>query len=66
MEGSNSSRVFPNRRRRPSNTILAERLTPEILGALVAQEILPSLAKDAPLPEDDSSTVALLKWYREG
>ena len=96
MEGSNSSRVFPNRRRRPSNTILAERLTPEILGALVAlyehsvftqgvvwninpfdqfgvqlgkalaQETLPSLAKDAPLPEDDSSTVALLKWYREG
>jgi glucose-6-phosphate isomerase len=81
---------------RPSNTILAERLTPAILGALVAlyehsvftqgvvwninpfdqygvqlgkvlaQEILPSLAKDAPLPEDDSSTVALLKWYREG
>src|ERR1017187_389096 len=27
---------LPNRRRRPSNTILAERLTPEILGALVA------------------------------
>jgi glucose-6-phosphate isomerase len=81
---------------RPSNTILAERLTPAILGALVAlyehsvftqgvvwninpfdqygvqlgkvlaQELLPSLAKDAPLPEDDSSTVALLKWYREG
>jgi glucose-6-phosphate isomerase len=81
---------------RPSNTILAERLTPEILGALVAlyehsvftqgtvwninpfdqfgvqlgkvlaQEILPSLAKDAPLPKDDSSTVALLKWYRQG
>ena len=31
-----------------------------------AQEILLSLAKDAPLPEDDSSTVAVLKWYREG
>ena len=81
---------------RPSNTILAERLTPEILGALVAlyehsvftqgvvwninpfdqfgvqlgkvlaAEILPSLAKKAKLPEDDSSTVALLKWYRKG
>ena len=81
---------------RPSNTILAERLTPAILGALVAlyehsvftqgvvwninpfdqfgvqlgkvlaQEILPSLAKDAPLPEDDSSTVALLRRYRDG
>jgi glucose-6-phosphate isomerase len=81
---------------RPSNTILAKRLTPAILGALVAlyehsvftqgvvwninpfdqfgvqlgkvlaQEILPSLAKDAAVPEDDSSTVALLKWYREG
>jgi glucose-6-phosphate isomerase len=79
---------------RPSNTILAEKLTPEILGALVAlyehsvftqgavwninpfdqfgvqlgkvlaAEILPSLAKDAPLPEDDSSTVALLQRYR--
>ncbi len=79
---------------RPSNTILAEKLTPEILGALVAlyehsvftqgavwninpfdqfgvqlgkvlaAEILPSLAKDAPLPEDDSSTVALLRHYR--
>jgi hypothetical protein len=36
------------------------------LGKVLAQEILPSLAKDAPLPEDDSSTVALLKWYREG
>ena len=81
---------------RPSNTILAERLTPAILGALVAlyehsvftqgvvwninpfdqfgvqlgkvlaQEILPSLAQDTALPEDDSSTVALLKWYRKG
>jgi glucose-6-phosphate isomerase len=80
---------------RPSNTILADRLTPAILGALVAlyehsvftqgvvwninpfdqfgvqlgkvlaQEILPSLAKDAPLPKDDSSTVALLDWYRK-
>jgi glucose-6-phosphate isomerase len=79
---------------RPSNTILADKLTPEILGALVAlyehsvftqgtiwninpfdqfgvqlgkvlaAEILPSLSKDAPLPEDDSSTVALLKRYR--
>src|SRR5450759_1429215 len=81
---------------RPSNTILAERLTPAILGALVAlyehsvftqgvvwninpfdqygvqlgkvlaQELLPSLARDAPLPEDDSSTVALLRRYRAG
>jgi glucose-6-phosphate isomerase len=80
---------------RPSNTILAEQLTPAILGALVAlyehsvftqaviwdinpfdqfgvelgkvlaAEILPSLAKDAPLPNDDSSTVTLLKKYRE-
>jgi glucose-6-phosphate isomerase len=80
---------------RPSNTILADKLTPEILGALVAlyehsvftqgtiwninpfdqfgvqlgkvlaAEILPSLSKEAPLPEDDSSTVALLKRYRE-
>jgi glucose-6-phosphate isomerase len=79
---------------RPSNTILAERLTPAVLGALVAlyehsvftqgtiwdinpfdqfgvelgkvlaAEILPSLAKDAPLPDDDSSTVALIKRYK--
>jgi glucose-6-phosphate isomerase len=79
---------------RPSNTLLAEKLTPEILGALVAlyehsvftqgavwninpfdqfgvqlgkvlaAEILPSLSKTAPLPEDDSSTVALLRRYR--
>jgi glucose-6-phosphate isomerase len=79
---------------RPSNTILAEELTPRILGTLVAlyehsvftqgaiwdinpfdqfgvelgkvlaAEILPSLAKDAPLPDDDSSTVALIKKYR--
>ena len=79
---------------RPSNTILAERLTPAILGALVAlyehsvftqgviwdinpfdqygvqlgkvlaQEILPALAPDAPLRESDSSTVALLRRYR--
>jgi glucose-6-phosphate isomerase len=79
---------------RPSNTILAEKLTPAILGALVAlyehsvftqgvvwdinpfdqfgvqlgkvlaQEILPSLAKDAPLPQTDSSTAALLRRYR--
>jgi glucose-6-phosphate isomerase len=80
---------------RPSNTILAERLTPAILGALVAlyehsvftqgavwninpfdqwgvqlgkvlaQEILPALSAQTPLPADDSSTVALLKWYRK-
>ena len=79
---------------RPSNTILAERLTPAVLGALVAlyehsvftqgtiwdinpfdqfgvelgkvlaAEILPSLAKGAPLPDDDSSTVALIKRYK--
>jgi hypothetical protein len=36
------------------------------LGKVLAQEILPSLAKDAPLPADDSSTVALLRRYREG
>ena len=80
---------------RPSNTILADQLTPAILGALVAlyehsvftqgvvwninpfdqfgvqlgkvlaQEILPSLAKDARLPKDDSSTISLLEWYRK-
>jgi glucose-6-phosphate isomerase len=79
---------------RPSNTILADKLTPAILGSLVAlyehsvftqgavwdinpfdqfgvelgkvlaSEILPSLAKDAPLLDDDSSTVALIKKYR--
>jgi glucose-6-phosphate isomerase len=79
---------------RPSNTILADKLTPAILGTLVAlyehsvftqgaiweinpfdqfgvelgkvlaAEILPSLAKDAPLPDDDSSTVALIKRYK--
>jgi glucose-6-phosphate isomerase len=79
---------------RPSNTILAEQLTPAILGALVAlyehsvftqgvvwninpfdqfgvqlgkvlaQKLLPSLAAGAPLPQDDSSTVALLRRYR--
>ena len=81
---------------RPSNTILAEKLTPAILGSLVAlyehsvftqgtvwdinpfdqfgvelgkvlaAEILPFLAKNAPLPDDDSSTVALIRKYREG
>ncbi len=79
---------------RPSNTILAEKLTPAILGALVAlyehsvftqgvvwninpfdqygvqlgkvlaEELLPSLSKNARLPKDDSSTVALLRKYR--
>jgi glucose-6-phosphate isomerase len=79
---------------RPSNTILAEKLTPAALGALVtlyehsvftqaaiwdinafdqfgvelgkvlAAKILPSLAKNAPLPDDDSSTVTLIKRYR--
>jgi hypothetical protein len=34
------------------------------LGKVLAEAILPSLAKDAPLPEDDSSTVALLRRYR--
>ena len=81
---------------RPSNTILAERLTPAVLGAMVAlyehsvftqgaiwnvnpfdqfgvqlgkvlaQEILPSLKKDAALGANDSSTLALLRKYREG
>ena len=81
---------------RPSNTILAERLTPETLGALVAlyehsvftqaaiwdinafdqfgvelgkvlaKEILPYLARRAELPEDDSSTVTLVRRYRRG
>jgi glucose-6-phosphate isomerase len=81
---------------RPSNTILGDRLTPVVLGSLVAlyehsvftqgaiwdinpfdqfgvqlgkvlaQQILPSLKKDAPMPADDSSTVALLRKYREG
>ena len=36
------------------------------LGKVLAQEILPSLAKDAPLPAGDSSTVALLRRYRGG
>ena len=36
------------------------------LGKVLAQEILPSLAQDAALPEDDSSTVALLRRYRDG
>ena len=79
---------------RPSNTILADRLTPFTLGALIAlyehsvftqgaiwdinpfdqfgvelgkvlaAEILPSLKKDAPLPNDDSSTVTLLRKYK--
>ena len=30
-----------------------------------AAEILPSLARDAKLPDDDSSTVTLLRKYRE-
>ena len=34
------------------------------LGKVLAEEILPSLAKDAALPKDDSSTLALLKWYK--
>ena len=34
------------------------------LGKVLAAEILPSLAKDAPLPDDDSSTVALIRKYR--
>jgi glucose-6-phosphate isomerase len=79
---------------RPSNTILADSLTPAILGALVAlyehsvftqgvvwninpfdqfgvqlgkklaEKLLPSLARDAPLPQTDSSTAALLRRYR--
>jgi glucose-6-phosphate isomerase len=81
---------------RPSNTILADQLTPEILGALVAlyehsvftqgvvwnvnpfdqygvelgkelvHQIIPSMSRDSDLPKSDSSTVALLKWYRKG
>jgi glucose-6-phosphate isomerase len=81
---------------RPSNTILAEKLTPAILGALVAlyehsvftqgvvwninpfdqfgvqlgkvlaEKLLPTLSKDAPLPKTDSSTAALLRRYRKG
>jgi glucose-6-phosphate isomerase len=34
------------------------------LGKVLAAEILPSLSRTAPLPEDDSSTVALLRRYR--
>jgi glucose-6-phosphate isomerase len=81
---------------RPSNTILAERLTPAVLGALVAlyehsvftqgaiwqidsfdqwgvelgkvlaTEILPALERkdDAAVPAGDSSTRALVDWYR--
>jgi glucose-6-phosphate isomerase len=81
---------------RPSNTILAEKLTPFVLGALVAlyehdvftqaaiwdinafdqfgvelgkvlaKEILPVLDKNGPEPKDDSSTVALVRRYRQG
>ena len=81
---------------RPSNTILADQLTPEILGALVAlyehsvftqgvvwnvnpfdqygvelgkelvHQIIPSMSRDSDLPKSDSSTAALLKWYRKG
>ena len=81
---------------RPSNTILADQLTPEILGALVAlyehsvftqgvvwnvnpfdqygvelgkdlvHQIIPSMSPDSDLPESDSSTMALLNWYRKG
>jgi glucose-6-phosphate isomerase len=81
---------------RPSNIILAERLTPAVLGALVAlyehsvftqgaiwqidsfdqwgvelgkvlaTEILPALERkdDAAVPAGDSSTRALVDWYR--
>ena len=34
------------------------------LGKVLAEKILPSLAKDAPLPQTDSSTAALLRRYR--
>ena len=87
-------RIARSKATAPATLILAERLTPEILGKLVAlyehsvftqgviwdidpfdqfgvelgkvlaAEILPSLSKSAPLPEDDSSTVALLRRYR--
>jgi glucose-6-phosphate isomerase len=81
---------------RPSNTILAERLTPAILGTLVAlyehsvftqaaiwdinafdqfgvelgkvlaKEILPVLDPKGPQPSGDSSTVELIRRYRQG
>ena len=87
-------KAFIDAAREVGALFLAEKLTPEILGVLVAlyehsvftqgvvwninpfdqfgvqlgkvlaAEILPSLSKSAPLPEDDSSTVALLRRYR--
>ena len=80
---------------RPSTTILADRLTPEVLGKLVAlyehsvftqgtiwqidsfdqwgvelgkvlaERIIPELKADAPLAHD-SSTNALIRYYRDG
>ena len=58
-------RVFEGNR--PSNTILAERLTPEVLGKLVAlyERIIPELdSKTAPKLKHDSSTNNLVRRYR--
>jgi glucose-6-phosphate isomerase len=85
-------RVFPGNR--PSSTIIAPRLTPSVLGQLIAlyehrvftmaaiwginafdqwgvelgkvlaKRITPELAPDAPRPEHDSSTNALIDRYR--
>jgi glucose-6-phosphate isomerase len=85
-------RVFPGNR--PSSTIIAPRLTPSVLGQLVAlyehrvftmaaiwninafdqwgvelgkvlaKRITPELAPDAPAPDHDSSTNALIDRYR--
>jgi glucose-6-phosphate isomerase len=89
--GQQPHRTFPGNR--PSTTILADRLTPHVLGQLIAlyehivfvqgciwdinsfdqwgvelgkalaNRITPELTSDAP-PQHDSSTNALIEWYR--
>jgi glucose-6-phosphate isomerase len=90
-EHQQAHRVFPGNR--PSTTIVAEQLTPSVLGQLIglyehivfvqgciwdvnsfdqwgvelgkalANKITPELTTDAP-PVHDSSTSALIEWYR--
>ncbi|MFD4368471.1 glucose-6-phosphate isomerase [Rhodococcus sp. NPDC058521] len=88
-------KVMPGNR--PSTTILAPKLTPSVIGQLIAlyehqvfvegvvwgidsfdqwgvelgktqaNELQPVLtAQEAPEPQDDSSTTALIDWYRKG
>jgi len=91
-EHQQAHRVFPGNR--PSTTLLAPRLTPSVLGQLIAlyehvvfvqgavwgvnsfdqwgvelgkalaTRILPELVDSSP-PEHDSSTTALIEWYRQ-